>query len=751
DEGTDAAARALTALTAVPVTGPHDGQEAEGPRETADADATAYVIFTSGSTGRPKAVPITFRAMENYLHWATTTFAYGPGDRLANTSSPCFDASVRQLLAPLLTGATVVTADRDLVRDPELLLHHVARARITVWSSVPSLWERLLTAAEGLVRRGRPLPDLSALRLVHVGGEVLWADWVRRWYDLFGPGQTIVNLYGPTETTINATYHIVTERPGEEVRALPIGRALSGTEVLVIGPDGEPRGPGGTGELLIGGIGLSAGYLGDPALTQAAFTERDGRRWYRSGDRVEVLPDGALRFVGRLDDQVKIRGHRVEPGEVEAVLRARADVAQAVVLAGEGRLSAFVVLRDAEGGADAEGDADVDAEGDADVDAVTLRRQLAQTLPPYMVPARITLLDALPLTGTGKVDRRALLPARGEAPPTEAPRSRTGDTEERLARIWCELLGVDRVGPDDDFFELGGDSLLALQVFDRLARHGGGPLPRPTSVYRNRTLSALAAAVDKAAAEAEPADADGGPGEPSLPADLAVPAAFPVTPSQRGFLLAEALAPGAGGSWLARVRLTGPLDREVFQRAVDTLVARHPMLRTVFPAGVRPPVQQQLPASLRLPVDFATVSGTAELEERVAGERRRRFEPWAWPLLRLRVLTLTPHDHVLVVHAHHLIGDGYSAARLLGELTVVYDALSRGAAPALPELRGGFRAFAQRLAERAGGAQADEEGARQRRAALSAPYAKPVLRAAPASMPPSPRTAARPRPRPVPP
>jgi hypothetical protein len=420
---------------------------------------------------------------------------------------------------------------------------------------------------------------------------------------------------------------------------------------------------------------------------------------------VEVLPDGALRFVGRLDDQVKIRGHRVEPGEVEAVLRGRPDVAQAVVLAGEGRLSAFVVLRDPEGG--------MDAAGGTDVDAVTLRRHLARTLPPYMVPARITLLDALPLTGTGKVDRRALLPARVEAPEADVPRSGAGGTEERLGRIWCEVLGVDRVGPDDDFFELGGDSLLALQVFDRLARHGGGPLPRPTAVYRHRTLAALAAAVDSAAAEAGPADADGGPGAAHLPEDLAVPAAFPVTPSQRGFLLAEALAPGgAGGSWLARLRLTGPLDREAFQRAVDTLVARHPMLRTVFPAGVRPPVQQQLPASLRLPVDFATVSGTEELESQVAHERRRRFEPWAWPLLRLRVLTLTPHDHVLIVHAHHLIGDGYSAALLLGELTEAYDVLSGGTAPALPELRGTFRAFAQRLAERAADPQADEEGAR---------------------------------------
>ncbi|MEV4947345.1 amino acid adenylation domain-containing protein [Streptomyces sp. NPDC053755] len=772
DDRTDATARAITALTAVPVV-VADPAAGAGPAEdvpsgTADADATAYVIFTSGSTGRPKGVPITFRAMENYLDWASATFGYGPGDRLANTSSPCFDASVRQLLAPLLTGATVVTADRDLVRDPELLLHHVARSRITVWSSVPSLWERLLCAAEELVRRGEPLPDLSALRLVHVGGEVLWADWVRRWYDLFGPGQTIVNLYGPTETTINATFHVVTERPGEEVAALPIGRALFGTELLVVGPDGAPLGPGGTGELLIGGVGLSAGYLGEPGLTQAAFTERDGRRWYRSGDRVEVLPDGALRFVGRLDDQVKIRGHRVEPGEVEAVLRSCADVAQAVVMAAEGRLVAFAVLRDPVAG--------------ADVDAVALRRHMARTLPPYMVPAQVTVLDALPLTGTGKVDRRALSTARERAVVADVPPSATMGTEERLGRIWCELLGVDRVGADDDFFELGGDSLLALRVFGRLAGLGVGPLPRPTAVYRHRTLAALAGAIDRAAGAAGAIDraagaagagseADGGaggdhPGGAGAGAgtgptgagngtgagtgdlagagvsDLAGVSAYPVTPSQRGFLLAEALAPGTGASWLARLRLTGPLDRELFQRAVDVLVARHPMLRTVFPAGARPPVQQELPASLRLPVDFAAVSGPDEAARRCEEERSRRFEPWAWPLLRLRVLTLAPREHVLVVHAHHVIGDGYSAALLLGELTTVYDALSRGRAPELPGLRGTFRAFAEELAGRAGEPRAEAADARRRRAVLSAPYARPELRTAPdrdgTARPPSP-------------
>ncbi|MDX3035448.1 amino acid adenylation domain-containing protein, partial [Streptomyces scabiei] len=318
-------------------------------------EAVAYVIFTSGSTGRPKAVPITHRSMTNYLDWSLATFGYGPGDRLAQTASVCFDASVRQLLAPLLAGATVHTLSRDLLRDPEALLDRVVADRITVWSSVPTLWERLLTAAEDRLRRDGTAPDLSALRWVHVGGEALPAAHVRRWFDLLGTpagdaprpahAHRIANLYGPTEATVNATCHLIDTRPGDDVRHLPIGRPVAGTELAVIGEDGRESAPGEPGELLIAGLGLTPGYLGDPGLTAAAFTERDGRRWYRSGDRVRRRADGVLEFLGRLDDQVKVRGHRVEPGEIEAVLLTHPGTARAAVLLRDGRLEAYVEPR----------------------------------------------------------------------------------------------------------------------------------------------------------------------------------------------------------------------------------------------------------------------------------------------------------------------------------------------------------------------------------------------------------------------
>ncbi|MFE2281196.1 amino acid adenylation domain-containing protein [Streptomyces sp. NPDC059454] len=678
-----------------------------------DPGAVAYVIFTSGSTGRPKAVPVTHRAMENYLDWAVDAFGYGPDDRLAQTASPCFDASVRQLLAPLMAGGTVVTVPRHLLRDPELLLTHVERARVTVWSSVPTLWEQLLSAAEARTARGVDPVDLSALRWVHVGGEALPVEHVRRWFDLFGGGTRIANLYGPTETTVNATCHIIEARPGDGVRRLPIGRSAAGARLEVVDAGGAVCGAGQAGELLISGVGLTSGYLGEPELTARAFTVRGGRRWYRSGDRVRRSADGVLEFLGRVDDQVKIRGNRVEPGEVEAALQTCPGVGRAVVLAHEGRLLAFVTTR-------------TGAERPV---AGEVRRQLAGLLPSYMVPARITCVDALPLTGTGKVDRPALLTTdpgiASGGPDTPSGDRRTPPataTERRLAAIWCAVLRVTAVCREDDFFELGGDSLLVLEVFARLTERAE-PLPRPTVIYRHRTLAALAEVVDAAAGE-DPVAGDAGP----APAGDRDPGPFPVTPGQRGFLLAEALSPG-GGTWLARLRLSGPLDPDLFQRAVDVLVERHGMLRTVFPAGARPPVQQELPRSLRLPVGFETVTGPAEVDERAATEAERRLEPWAWPLLRLRVLTLERQEHVLLVHAHHLIGDGYSSALLIRELTEVYDRLAGGAAPGLPALRAGFRDHALAAAGSGTGTPATAEH-RARTGRLNAPYRPPVLRGA---------------------
>ncbi|MEV5912365.1 amino acid adenylation domain-containing protein [Streptomyces chartreusis] len=694
-----------------------------------DPDAIAYVIFTSGSTGRPKAVPITHRSMLNYLDWALTTFGYGPGDHLVQTASVCFDASVRQLLAPLLVGATVHTLSRDLLRDPEALLDRIVDDRITVWSSVPTLWERLLTAAETRAGQDGTPPDLSALRWVHVGGEALPTAHVRRWFDLVdacgGAEHRISNLYGPTESTINATCHVIDTRPSDDVRQLPIGRPVAGTELAVVAEDGRPCAAGEAGELHIAGTGLTPGYLGDPELTAAAFVERDGRRWYRSGDRVRQAPDGVLEFLGRLDDQVKVRGHRVELGEVEAALLTHPDVARAAVLLVDGRLMAYVEPRS-------------DA---AEPDTRAVRAFLSRVLPPYMLPGRVRTTPAMPLTGTGKIDRRRLAgdteaastatkadgstgleTNRTEASPRRDPEPQSCSTppatptERIVARIWSNLLDVSEVSREEDFFELGGDSILVLELFARL-REELPAVPRPTTVYTHRTVAALAAALDTATPEPAP-----------LPTPARQPSdPYPLTPSQRGFLLADSLTAESDSGWLARFRLGGPLRHDVLQRAVDVLMARHPMLRTVFPAGIRPPVQQELPDSLRLPVETETLAHPGLLEQRIAEEAGRRLEPWAWPLLRLRLFTLAPTEHVLIVHAHHLIGDGFSAALLTKELLTAYDRLLRGLPHGLPPVQSTFRDHVTRSAvrERPRGPEADAYRAR-----LRAPYTPPPLRRA---------------------
>lgn len=720
---TAAVLNGTTAITA-------DDRSPAAPPPTAaplpDPDAIAYVIFTSGSTGRPKAVPITHRSMLNYLDWSLTTFGYGPGDHLVQTASVCFDASVRQLLAPLLVGATVHTLSRDLLRDPEALLDRLVDDRITVWSSVPTLWGRLLTAAETRARQVGTPPDLSALRWVHVGGEALPAAHVRRWFDLVdasgGAEHRISNLYGPTESTINATCHIIDTRPSDDVRQLPIGRPVAGTELAVVAEDGRPCAPGEAGELLIAGTGLTPGYLGDPELTAAAFVERAGRRWYRSGDRVRQAPDGVLEFLGRLDDQVKVRGHRVELGEVEAALLTHPDVSRAAVLLVDGRLVAYVEPRS----------------GSAEPDTRAVRAFLSRVLPPYMLPGRVRTIPAMPLTGTGKIDRNRLAGDGEAAATTSSTHGSTGHengrtdepphpepepdsatppatpTERIVARVWSNLLGVSDVSREDDFFELGGDSILVLELFARL-REELPAVPRPTTVYTHRTLAALATVLDTTTPDPAPV-----PTPARQPSDP-----YPLTPSQRGFLLADSLTPESDSGWLARFRLSGTLRHDVLQRAVDVLMARHPMLRTVFPAGVRPPVQQELPDSLRLPVETETLAHPGLLEQRIAEEAGRRLEPWAWPLLRLRLFTLAPTEHVLIVHAHHLIGDGFSAALLTKELLTAYDRLLRGLPHGLPPIQSTFRDHVTRsaLRERPQGPEADAYRAR-----LRAPYTPPALR-----------------------
>ncbi|WP_449342101.1 non-ribosomal peptide synthetase [Streptomyces aurantiogriseus] len=420
----------------------------------------AYTIYTSGSTGRPKGVVISFAAFANFLADLRGRLGLGADDRFVAVTTFGFDIANLELFGPLVSGATLVLAGHDTVRDPDALAALLTASGATVMQATPTLWHALVT------EHPAALAGLHAL----TGGEAISPALAAR---LAAATRKLTNLYGPTETTIWST---ATELDGTGTP--PIGRPLGGNRTYVLGPDLQPAPTGATGELYIGGVGLARGYHGRPALTAERFvadpfTSAPGARMYRTGDLVRQRSDGTIDYLGRVDHQVKVRGFRIELGEIEAALADHPAVAQAAVVVREDRLTGYVVHAAPADGGDERPD---------------LRAHLARRLPDYMVPAALVPLEALPLTPNGKVDR-----ARLPVPDTPAPAAgRAPDTplEELLCRLFAETLGVERVGADDDFFALGGDSIRSIRLVGR-ARAAGVRFT-PADVFVHRTVAALA-------------------------------------------------------------------------------------------------------------------------------------------------------------------------------------------------------------------------------------------------------------------
>jgi amino acid adenylation domain-containing protein len=468
--------------------------------EVATSDL-AYLIYTSGSTGKPKAVQVEHGTASAFL----TAFAAEPGiradDVVLGVTTISFDISVLEIFLPLLNGARVVIVPREQAVDAGALAAVVEREGVTLMQATPSTWRLLLNGGWS----GRP-----GLRIL-TGAEALTRDLAA---ELLARADEVWNVYGPTETTVWATVHRVTDAAeGEGV--LPIGRPIAGTRLYVLDPAGQPVPAGVAGELWIGGAGVARGYRNRPELNaerfvRDPFSTAEGARMYGTGDRVRWRPDGTLAFLGRLDDPVKLRGHRIELGEVEAAVAAHPAVRQAAValredVPGQRRLVAYVL-------------------GDIDAANLTaeLRAWLRERLPEYMVPSAFVAIDAIPLTPSGKVNRRALpAPEREEAVRAavyEAPRNAE---EEALARIWAEVLRRERVGVHDNFFELGGDSILSIQVVSRAASEAGLRL-HPWQMFQHQTVAEQVAAAERVTAEdmvAASASAEVEPDFPDLDAD----------------------------------------------------------------------------------------------------------------------------------------------------------------------------------------------------------------------------------------
>jgi amino acid adenylation domain-containing protein len=477
----------------------------------------AYVIYTSGSTGRPRGVEVTHANVLRLFDATDARFGFGPDDAWTLFHSAAFDVSVWETWGALLYGGRLVVVPWAVTRDPDAFRALLADARVTVLSQTPSAFAALALADE---HAGAPLEHL---RTVAFGGEALRYEALRGWLDRYGPERPrLVNLYGITETTVHVTHHTLTGAEPDEPRVgSGVGTPMADLSTYVLDPAGNPVPAGIPGELYVGGAGLARGYGGQPGRTAASFVPHPfaaagGARLYRSGDQARWRADGALEYLGRMDLQVKIRGFRIEPGEVQAALRAHPGVEDVVVAdyehaPGDRRLAAYVVPHAHAGPAAGDAWADgVDADGgvgDASSAArlvKDLRVFARERLPEYMVPAAFVLIDHVPLTTNGKMDRRAL-PApveSGAHVPSVPPRE---GLEAQVAAVWCEVLGVERVGREDGFFDIGGHSLLLARVHARLRESLGREISI-VELFRHTTVAALAEHLGAVAEEAAPTE-----------------------------------------------------------------------------------------------------------------------------------------------------------------------------------------------------------------------------------------------------
>ena len=613
------------------------------------AGHAAYVIYTSGSTGVPKGVVVSHAGLASLVEGHVRYLGAGAGCRVAQFASASFDTFGWEWSMALLSGAALVVVPEGRRLGGELT-GVVAEAGVSHLTLPPAV---LATLDEGSV---------SPAVVVVAAGEALPAEVMARW----SAGRVMFNSYGPTETTVDAALWRCDPDAGQVL----IGSPVVNTRVFVLDGWLSPVPASVVGELYVAGAGLARGYAGRAGLTAERFVAclfgPGGERMYRTGDLARWTAGGQLVFAGRADDQVKVRGYRIELGEVEAVLAGCPGVAQSVVTAredspGDKRLVAYLVPAGS-GGADG-------APGDGEELAGAARAFAAQRLPGYMLPSAVMILDALPLTPSGKVDRKALpAPDSGAAAGTGSREPATA-REEILCGVFAQVLGLERVGPEDSFFALGGHSLLATRLISRIRSVLDAEMP-VRAIFDAPTPAALAARL----AGAPPARAALAP----WPRPERVPLSYA---QQRLWFLAQLEGPSATYNMPVALRLAGELDTAALAAALADVAGRHEVLRTMFPAVDGQPCQQVLdPAevSWELPV---TEVGEADLAGEIAAVTWQGFDLAAEMPLRARLLATGPDAHVLVVVLHHIAGDGWSMGPLARDLSVAYAARRAGQAP----------------------------------------------------------------------
>ncbi|MFL6192597.1 MAG: amino acid adenylation domain-containing protein, partial [Thermoanaerobaculia bacterium] len=634
----------------------------------ASPDHLAYVIYTSGSTGRPKGVMVPHRGVCNRLWSAVAVNRIDERDAFLQKASFGFDVSVWECFTPLLAGARLVQAEPGREGDGPYLVRVIREHGVTLVDFVPAMLAAFLDEED--------VESCTSVRQVFVGGEALTPELRDR--ALARLAVPLDNLCGPTEVTIDTTRWVCAPGQDQDRHRVPLGRPIANSRLYVVDPELRPLPVGMAGELLVGGVGVTRGYVRRPDLTAARyipdpFGGEPGGRLYRSGDLVRWLPDGSLDILGRLDHQVKVRGFRVEIGEIEAALAALPGVRQAAVLVqerpGGRRLAAYVV-------------------GEVTVDG--LRRSLRERLPEYMVPAAFVQLDALPLTPNGKVDRKAL-PAPEETGAHEsyvAPRTRE---EEILAEVWAQVLRLPRVGVNDNFFELGGDSILSVQIAARARQAGLHFTVR--QLFEHQTVAGLA----RHTIAADAADAAGAVRAEQGP----VAGEVPLTPVQRWFF-DQGFADPHHFNQALLLESREPLDPAALDRAMAALVEHHDALRMRFDLQAGGWRQENAPAEPAAPFHRIDLSGLPaprlrEAVERAAGAVQAGFDLSAGPLTRLCLFDAgAGRPAWLFWVTHHLVVDGVSWRVLLEDLERAYRRAG------LPPKTTSFQEWARRLAAHAG-------------------------------------------------
>ncbi|HSE16232.1 MAG TPA: amino acid adenylation domain-containing protein, partial [Pyrinomonadaceae bacterium] len=640
----------------------------ERPVVVSEPDDMCYIYFTSGSTGLPKGIAGRLKGVDHFIAWEIETLQLTPGTRVSQLLNFTFDGSLRDIFVALCAGGTIcIPENRDTILDARKLVNWIDEQKINVIHCVPSLFRSLVNEATD--------PNLfAALRYILMAGEPLLPADVGRWMSAFGERVQLVNLYGTSETTMAKFAYFVTAADVAR-QSIPVGKPIPGARAVLVDEKGKACPPGNIGEIYIRTPYRSHGYYNQPELTKEVFIQNPFSKdptdiVYKTGDLGRILSDENYEFLGRLDQQVKVRGVRVELAEIDNLLRKHEAVKEVAVVDyetpdGNKSLCAYVVLQNA-------------------VDLGDLRDFIAEYLPDYMVPSTFLLIDNLPRTISGKVDRRAL------PTPMQAQLERSGEftapqtsIEEMLASVWSRILGIKNIGREQNFFQLGAHSLMATQITSRIRSIFQVELPLQ-SLFESPTIAGLAQIIEAAmkanlGVSAPPIEASARDGQ------------SPLSFAQQRLLFIELLEPGTSAYHInSFLRLKGQINLAALEQTFAEIQRRHEAMRTTFPI-VDGPLVQRTDAHAPLPlITFVDLRGAADSEslgQHLAGKATvPPFDLINGPLWRTTLFRISDDEHIAVLTMHHVISDGWSMSMLINELSILYPAFVRGAASPLPPL-----------------------------------------------------------------